>query len=52
MHAVVEAPPPPAPVQQHHHQHGASSRGDEFRSIWNLVAPLVLGQMIPMAALF
>ncbi|XP_066327787.1 non-specific lipid transfer protein GPI-anchored 7-like [Miscanthus floridulus] len=49
---VVEAPPPPAPVQQHRHQHGASSRGDEFRSIWSLIASLVLGQMVPMAALF
>ncbi|OEL33385.1 hypothetical protein BAE44_0005596 [Dichanthelium oligosanthes] len=47
---VVEAPPPPAGT--HQHQHGASSRSSKFRSVWFVVASVVLGQMVPMAALF
>nr|CAB3447031.1 unnamed protein product [Digitaria exilis] len=48
---VVEAPPPPAATHQHH-QHGASSRSSELWSVWRVVASVVLGQMVPMAALF
>ncbi|CAN6273220.1 unnamed protein product [Urochloa humidicola] len=46
---VVEAPPPPAGT---HHHHGASSRSREFWSVWRVVASVVLGQMLPMAAVF
>ncbi|CAL5057487.1 unnamed protein product [Urochloa decumbens] len=46
---VVEAPPPPAGT---HHHHGASSRSREFWSLWRVVAWVVLGQMVPMAAVF
>ncbi|CAL4887076.1 unnamed protein product [Urochloa decumbens] len=47
---VVEAPPPPAGT--HHHHHGASSRSSESWSLWRVVAWVVLGQMVPMAAVF
>ncbi|CAN6232210.1 unnamed protein product [Urochloa humidicola] len=46
---VVEAPPPPAGA---HHHHGASSRSSEFWSVWRVVASVVFGQMLPMAAVF
>ncbi|CAN6238451.1 unnamed protein product [Urochloa humidicola] len=46
---VVEAPPPPAGT---HHHHGGSSRSREFWSVWRVIATVVLGQMVPMAAVF
>ncbi|KAJ1279697.1 hypothetical protein BS78_04G174600 [Paspalum vaginatum] len=46
---VVEAPPPPA---GHQHHHSASSRRYEFRTVWSVIASVVLGQiMVPLAAL-
>ncbi|KAG2651879.1 non-specific lipid transfer protein GPI-anchored 7-like [Panicum virgatum] len=48
---VVEAPPPP-PAGTHHHQHGASPRSSEFWSVWRVAALVVLGQMVPVAAVF
>ncbi|RLN07006.1 uncharacterized protein C2845_PM11G09220 [Panicum miliaceum] len=47
---VVEAPPPPAGT--HHHQHGEAPRSSEFWSVWRVAASVVLGQMVPMAAVF
>jgi hypothetical protein len=48
--AVVEAPPPPPAGT--HHQHGASPRTSEFWSACSVAASVVLGQMVPMAAVF
>ncbi|KAJ1279784.1 hypothetical protein BS78_04G182100 [Paspalum vaginatum] len=42
-------PPPPA---GHQHHHSASSRRYEFRTVWSVIASVVLGQiMVPLAAL-
>ncbi|PUZ76280.1 hypothetical protein GQ55_1G276900 [Panicum hallii var. hallii] len=47
---VVEAPPPPPAGT--HHQHGASPRTSELWSACSVAASVVLGQMVPMAAVF
>jgi hypothetical protein len=52
MHAVGGAAPPPPAEKQPHHHGSDSSRGWSMCSVWRVVALVVLGGMVPAAAVF